>query len=135
MARAGEIITKGMVGRVKGELFDRVDVILVSQLVDTGCRFFTLFFGEKWHLAWPFLTCRGPMCLESRLRAPVRLLNKGYAVFSQYWPCRLTHGRASSIFWPIITPSAMVTRELSTTNCFSFSKYWKSDLNNRSYIA
>jgi hypothetical protein len=47
MAGAGEIITKGMVGRVKGQVLDGVHVILLSQFVEAGCELFTLFFGKK----------------------------------------------------------------------------------------
>jgi hypothetical protein len=47
MAGAGEIITKGMVGRVNGEVLDRVHIVLVSQFVEAGCGFLILFSGEK----------------------------------------------------------------------------------------
>jgi hypothetical protein len=47
MAGAGEIITKGMVGRVKRQVLDGVHIVLLSQFVEAGCGFLTLFFGKK----------------------------------------------------------------------------------------
>src|SRR5579885_3220452 len=54
MAGAGKIITKGMVGRVNGEVLDRVHIVLVSQFVEAGCGFLILFARKKRHCVLPF---------------------------------------------------------------------------------
>lgn len=58
MAGAGEIITKGMVGRVNGEVLDRVHIVLVSQFVEAGCGFLILFARKKRHVWFAFLQDR-----------------------------------------------------------------------------